>query len=132
MSSVTITKILEGQRNVVFHVAIVGDGLGDLADAVLIDPATSFDPAMRAGPTIKLDCIQYDLTGFSAWLEYDQLLSDLPVWTMSDGNPACFDFTQFGGLFDRSVASDGSGKLLLSTSGLAAGDRGTIILRVRK
>ena len=132
MSSVTVTKLLDGPRNAVFHVAIVGDALGDLTDEVLIDPAVDFDPALPAKPGMRLDCLCYDLTGFSAWLEFDQLLSDTPLWTMSEGNPVCFDFEKFGGLADRSISSDGSGKLLLNTKGLAADDRGTIILHVRK
>jgi hypothetical protein len=41
------------------------------------------------------------------------------------------DLCGFGGLKDRSPM-DGTGKLKLSTNGLSADDRGTIIVWVRK
>lgn len=130
--AVAITKILDGGRNAVFHVTITGDELGDLSDEILIDPATSFDPAMEPKPALSIDALWYDLTGFNARLEFDYLASDTPVWSMSGGQPAQLDFCCFGGLKDRSNALDGLGKLKISTSGLGVGDVGTIVIKARK
>lgn len=127
-----ITKILDGGRNAVIHVTITGDESGDLSDEILLDPATSFDPAMKRRPVISIDALWYDLTGFDARLEYDYLESDTPVWSMSGGQPAHMDFCCFGGLADRSNALDGLGKLKISTTGLGVGDIGTIVIKARK
>lgn len=132
MAQVTITKLNDGPRNAVFHVSIFSDGSGEETDSVLIDPATSFDPALNAEPTITIDRLWYDLTGFNAYMEFDYLASDTPVWSMSGGQANSIDFCYFGGLKDRSNPLDGSGKLMLNTSGLGAGDFGTIIIKVRK
>jgi hypothetical protein len=130
--AVAITKILDGGRNAVFHVSITGDASGDLSDEILIDPATSFDPAMERKPVLSIDALWYDLSGFSAKLEFDYLASDTPVWSMSAGQPGYVDFSCFGGLKDRSNALDGLGKLKISTTGLGAGDIGTIVIKARK
>jgi hypothetical protein len=60
MAQIAITKLNDGPRNAVFHVAIAGDGSGDLSDEVIIDPTTSFDPALPASPGITVNELQYD------------------------------------------------------------------------
>ena len=133
-NSVLITKLLDGPRSAIFHIFIESDGAsGDMTDQVLIDPTTSFDPALDSTPTITIDSLWYDLSGFDAKLEFDYLLSDTPVWTLSAGNGVHMDFNCFGGLKDRSNALDGTGKLTITTNGLSAlGDNGTLIIKVRK
>lgn len=64
--------------------------------------------------------------------DYDYLASDTPVWSMSGGQSNHIDFCCFGGIKDRSPALDGLGRLKLTTSGLAAGDFGTVIVKLRK
>lgn len=130
MAQVGITKILDGARNAVFHVVIEGDGSGDVTDQTLIDPAVDFVPALPASPSITIDKLTYDLAGFNAKLEFDYLASDTPIWTMA--NQLCPDFRETGGLKDRSPVQDGTGKLMLTTSGLAAGDMGSVLIWVRK
>lgn len=132
MAQVTVTKILDGARNAVFHVSVLGDGLGDVTDEVLIDPTTSFDPAFDSIPSMTIEKLWYDLSGFNARLEFDYLASDTPVWSMSGGQAVQLDFGFFKGLRDRSNELDGSGKLTMTTSGLGAGDFGTLIVHVRK
>jgi hypothetical protein len=129
--AITVTTLHDGPRNAVVHVSIVGDGSGDLADEVLVDPA-AFDPPLPARPALKISKIMYDFTGFNAYLEFDYLSSDTPIWSMSGDQPGCFDFDSLGGLTDRSNELDGSGKLQITTDGLAAGDRGSMVLWVRK
>jgi hypothetical protein len=131
---VSITKLLDGPRSAVFHVFIQSDGAsGDLTDQVLIDPATSFDPAQAPVPGITIEELWYDLSGFAAVLEFDYLLQDTPVWVLSEGHGDHMDFMCFGGLKDRSPALDGTGKLTITTNGLnTAGDRGSLVIKVRK
>ena len=130
MAQIAITTLLEGPRNAVFHVAIFGDGSGDLSDETIVDPAL-FDPAMGATPTLRIAKLWYDLAGFDARLSFDYLASDTAIWSMSPGQPAQLDFTCLGGLADRSD-TDGSGKLLLTTSGLNLGDFGTFVVWTTK
>ena len=132
MAQIKITTLNDGPRNAIFHVALRGDGTGDLVDEVLIDPATSFDVPLPSVPCMRIERLTYDLTGFDAMLEFDYLATDTPIWTMTGDGGCEFDFGWFGGLADRSLELDGSGKLLLSTSGLDLGSLGTLIVAVKK
>jgi hypothetical protein len=132
MAQVAITKVHDGGRNAVFHVSITGDAQGDITDEILIDPATSFDPAMRAKPTLSIDALWYDLSGFTAQLEFDYAASDTPAWSLSAGQANHLDFSCFGGLKDQSSPGDGLGKLKITTVGLGVGDIGTIVIKARK
>ena len=133
-NTVTITKILDGARSAVFHIFIKSDGAsGELTDQVLIDPAADLDPILGARPSLTIEQLWYDLSGFDARLEFDYLVDDTAAWTLSGGNGVHMDFCHFGGLKDRSSVLDGTGKLMLTTNGLtAAGDNGTIIIKVQK
>ena len=133
MSQATVTRLHDGPRNAVYHVSIVGDGLGDLTDEVIIDP-TTFVPPGQAAPSLSMGRLWHDLNGFDAYLEFDYLGTDTPVWSMSQGpGPGeGVDLSAIGGLKDRSGALDGSGKLVLTTRGLGADDRGTIVILATK
>lgn len=129
---VVITKIIDGPRDAVFHVYLQSDGAsGDETDYVLVDPETDLVPSPGGKPSLSITELSYDLSGFSAELSFDYLLNDTPVWSLSSNH--CFDFRSFGGLKDRSGALDGTGKLLLTTSGFSSTeDRGTIIIKLKK
>lgn len=132
MAQAVITKIIDGERNAVFHVFFEGDGLGELVDFVLIDPATSFGVDLPSEPTLTVEKLMYDLSGFNAKLEFDYLATDTPVWSLSGGSGTELDFCKYTGIKDRSEALDGSGKLTITTSGLGLGDFGSLIVQVRK
>jgi hypothetical protein len=133
-NTVTVTKLQDGERHAIFHVFIKSDGSsGDMVDQVIIDPAIDFDPALPLKPCMTVCELWYDLSGFDARLDFSYLTSDTPAWTLSAGNGVHMDFTPFAGLKDRSGSLDGTGKLMVSTNGLtAAGDNGTIVIKVRK
>lgn len=131
MAQVLVTKLHDGAKSAVFHVAITGDGSGDVTDAVLIDP-TQFDVPMPAAPGLTIERLWYDLAGFDARLEFDNLISDTLAWSMTGGQSATFDFCDIGGLKDRSAPLDGTGKLTLTTSGLLVDGVGTLVIKVRK
>lgn len=131
--TVSVTKLMDGQRNAAFHIFIKSDGASaDLTDYVVIDPALSFDPNLANNPAMTVEEIYYDLAGFDAYLEFDYMLSDTPLWAMSGGQYAEAEFDCVGGLKDRSNELDGTGKLQITTSGLTAGKFGSIIIKVRK
>jgi hypothetical protein len=132
MAQIKITALNDGPRNAIFHVALAGDGTGDLVGETVIDPATSFDTPLPPVPALRIMRLMYDLTGFDARLYFDYLATDTPVWTMTGDGSGEFDFGAFGGLTDRSLELDGTGKLLLSTTGLDAGGLGTIVIVAKK
>ena len=131
MAQIAITKLNDGPRNAVFHIVFSGDGSGDLTDEVVIDPATSFDPALPAVPSLTIARLKYDLSGFDAWLEFDYLVSDELIWSMTGDQYVDADLTEFGGLKDR-APNGGLGKLKLSTAGLGNNEHGMLIVWVRK
>lgn len=126
-----ITKTLDGDRFAVFHVFIQGDGTsGDLVDLTLIDP-THFIPSLGRKPSLTIAELWYSLSGFDAKLEFDYLTDDTGVWSLAPGNATNIDFSEIGGIKDRSNPLDGTGKLLLTTVGLLSGC-GTIIIKIKK
>lgn len=131
MAQITLTTLLDGPKNAAVHVSIAGDGTGELVDEVILDPA-AFDPPLPPVPALRIAELWYNFVGFDSLLEFDYLASDTPVWSMSGGEAIHMDFGCIGGLTDRSNPLDGSGKLLLTTSGLEAGDFGTMVILVKK
>jgi hypothetical protein len=129
MSSVVITPLSSGDRNVTLHVYVKGDASGDLTDQVIADPADFGMTGENRFFTIR--GIQSSLSGFFATLKFEYLVSDTLIWVLPEFE-SCPDFTDYGGLKDRSNPLDGSGKILLSTKGLADGDEGSFILRLKK
>lgn len=131
MSQVVTTVLNDGDRYAVVHVAIQGDAAGDLAGEVIVDPASTFSKALPNVPSLTITKLWYDLTDFNGRLDYEFLPDNTPVWNMSSGFSSTMDFTEFQGIKDKSPA-DGTGKILLSTSGLLAGGYGSIIIKLRK
>jgi len=133
-NTATVTKLMEGDRNAVFHVFLASDGSsGELEKFVLIDPAADLDPILQVSPILTIDKIWYDLIGFNARLDFDYLIEETGILALSGGNANYADFSLFGGLKDRSSSFDGTGKLLLTTNGLLSeGDCGSIVIKVRK
>lgn len=129
-----IQKVIDGDRNAVFHIFIRGDGASaDLNKVTLIDPLLDFTPPRGRKPCMSITEIWSSLAGFDARLEFDYLNDETGVWAISRGSQEHVNFESFGGLKDRSPTLDGTGKLLLSTSGLLSADCcGSLVIKVRK
>ena len=125
--SVVITEILNGKRNLILHIYVRGDS--DISNEVIVDPVNY--GLTGANRFFTIDSIQSGLSGFSASLKFEYLADDTLIWAIPEYD-TCFDFTDYGGLKDRSNPLDGTGKVLLSTRGLSSGDEGSIVLRLRK
>jgi hypothetical protein len=126
-----ITKLHDGDRSAVFHVFIKGDGASpDLSKLTLIDPNADLSPKLGKRPSLTITALWYSLAGFSARLEFDYLNDETGIWALAQDNPAELCFDSFGGIKDRSPV-DGTGKIMLTTSGLVSGS-GSIIIKVRK
>lgn len=127
--SIVITPLSSGDRNVTLHVYVKGDGSGDLTDHVIADPADFKMTGENRFFTIR--GIQSCLSGFYATLKFEYLASDTLIWVLPEFDSSV-DFTDYGGLKDRSNPLDGTGKILFSTKGLAEGDEGSFVLRLKK
>lgn len=131
-NTVLITKLLDGPKHAIIHVFLESDGAsGELVDQVLIDP-TQLVPTGSAVPSFTLEGVWHSFNGFAGKIEFDSVV-DTSVWVFTENETVHTCFADFGGLKDRSNPLDGSGKLLLSTVGFtAAGDMGSMVIKVRK
>lgn len=127
--SIVITPISSGDRNVTLHVYVKGDASGDVTDYVIADPADYGMTGENRFFTIR--GVQSCLSGFFSTLKCEYLASDSLMWVLPEFE-SCQDFTDYGGLKDPSNPLDGTGKILLSTRGLAQGDEGSFVLRLKK
>ena len=131
-NTVTVTKLLDGPRNVIHHVYIKSDGTsGDLDSVVIVDPVVL---GMTGEAVFTLDDVTWGFNGFSASLMFDVFPGDdTLIWVLPVNAGNYVDFKKYGGLRDRSNSLDGTGKLLLSTTGLQdVGDEGSLVIKLRK
>lgn len=126
-NTVAIRNLISGSKKLVVHAYLASDGVaGELADQILVDVSALPFPASK----LTLEKIDYALTGFSAFLEFDAT-TDQPLLGLLAETPVVHDFTCFGGIPDP-LAVGTTGDILISTTGFtAAGDRGTIILQFK-
>lgn len=126
----TITKTIleQGERNLSVLVNIVGDGSGDYAAAVLIDRSDYPD---ATGLKLVVNRVQGLIGGFSALLLFDAT-TDLPIAALPDAEPFNFDWHKVGGVASSKAGAGYNGDILITTTGLGSGDRGTFTLSMRK
>lgn len=123
----TITKkvTLDGERNHILQIHIVGDGTGDESATQLVDIS-----GLSGAPTkVRIDKVFWSLTGFSATLLWDAD-TDVATLELSEGSDG-IDFRDLGGIQDTGGANR-TGDIMITTTGLGNGDSGTIILQLRK
>lgn len=125
--AITTRTIIDGPRHAVIHVHIVADGTpADFTDSVIVD-VSALDPV----PTkCAIETLEYNITGFQAVLEFDATTDDI-AWHLDSGADYK-DFRDYGGIIDPASAGS-TGDILISTVGIdAAGDEGTLVIKVRK
>lgn len=123
-NTVTRQLILNGSRNYVIHITLTGDGSGD--ETALRLNSTTGD----LGTDDKLMQVNANLSGFSGTLLWDAN-TDVKAVDIAQDVDVHQKWYKFGGLTNN--ASTGkTGDILLATSGLSAGDIGTITLYLKK
>ncbi len=131
MANIINTKvILDGSRFLILAIYLKSDGTGELDGEVIVDPA---DYAMADGQRLRLVEVDYSFSGFDGVLEFDTGESEPNFkWVLSESANMAVDFCKWGNLIDDS-GLDGTGKLLLSTTGFtSSSDQGSILLKLRK
>jgi len=124
VGTITIQKFIDGSRNIVIKAAIGGDA--DLTNAVLFDASTYNVPSINN----KLMKVEYGFSGFSAKLLWDAT-SNVDLIALPDTHleTQCYKF--FSGILNNAAAGK-TGDILITTVGIAAGDKGHIILYIKQ
>lgn len=115
--------IVDGSRNLI--IKTVTTGASDVTDEVVIDVSTLAPAASQ----LKIMEIEAALIGCSAILEFDATADDV-VFALPEGEDV-YDFRSFGGIPDP-LSSGTTGDIVITTTGLGAGDTITLIIKAKK
>ena len=123
----TITKqtLIDGDRNLVVHIHIDGDGSGEETDTVLID-ASTYAPAFTNSKLIRVEAT---LNGFTIDLNWDAT-TNIPLISIPDYD-FNVDFSRYGGITNNTGVGK-TGDVVFTTTGLGATDHGFMILEFKK
>lgn len=132
-NTVTNTQVLVGQNEVIQYVTLASDGSQE-TDLVIYDSSAV---ATSLGITDPLTCNILSVYGSAStastarvWLEFDATTDILAIDIPAQTNPTDKNFRYIGGL--KNTAGTGiTGDVTLTTTGLASGDKLTIILEVK-
>src|SRR5215831_1142453 len=129
VATVTTQKIADGPGVVVVKVTILGDAAGDIVAGgnVFVADPTTFTPATTR---VRIDRVQGMLAGFAATLWFDAT-SDVMILAMPDGKDFDMDYREAGGLSPTGAAGQ-TGKIQLTTLGLATGETGSFTMYMTK
>jgi hypothetical protein len=123
-NAITITTILDGVRNLIKKIDIVGDGSGEETDTLIVDVSA------HGCTAVSILKEYHQISGFSANLEWDAS-TDTVAFATIEGEGG-IDFNLLGGPLNNNSGSGKTGDIMMSTSGLSSGDTGSIILVMRK
>ena len=120
--------VLDGSRNTIIKVTILGDGVLDLTKQVIFDSSAYVNDTMNN----KLWRIEYNLNQFSGFLYWDAT-TDVQMMSLTPNFAADQKFASIGGLVNNSTTGR-TGDILLSTNGLGSAPAltGDIILYIKK
>lgn len=128
VNTITKTTLIDGPRNFVVLVNILGDGSGDETNTLLIDRSTfsGTDTLETAVARLEGDC-----GGFAATLSFDAT-TDLVFARLPDTQWFTHCWEDIGGVSSNKAGAGANGDILLSTTGLGANERGTFTIWMRK
>lgn len=127
-NTITKTTLLDGPRNLVQLINIVGDGSGEESGTVLVD-RSAFAPT--DGTELVVERIEGLLTGFSAALAFDAN-TDLVFVRLPDGDLFDHCWDRIGGVSSNRAGAGANGDIKITTSSLGNGDAATFYLHMRK
>jgi hypothetical protein len=120
---ITSTYQLNGSKLFTVKVDIVGDGTGEIsASAIITSAALTGNPA-----TFKIRAIQWDCVGFDTELLWDAT-TDVHAFSLPGGVSGGIRFSDTGAHLVNNAGAGITGSLNLTTAGLGATGRGTIII----
>lgn len=126
-NTITKTTLIDGPRNLVQLINIVGDGSGEESNTLLVD-RSGFTPT--DGTELVVEKIEGYLSAFTAALSFDAT-TDL-VFARLPADWFCYDWQKIGGVSSNKAGTGSNGDILLTTSSLGSGDAATFYLHMRK
>ena len=125
-NSIVKQTILDGSKWLIVKIHIDGDGTGEETATVLVD-ASTYSPAFT---NESLEILHANLTGFTCDLLWDAtanvVITNIPDYEVH------LTPTEIGVGFPNNAGAGRTGDILFTTSGLGAGDHGTITLKIKK
>ncbi len=123
------TVLNESPKKLIVHFYLEGEqNDGEQVKLVILDPTQDLTPGQRNMLTIRQ--IWNAQSWFDVLLQFDDL-QPVPSWVLTRDSQNYHDFRYFSGIKDRS-GIEGSGQVLLSTSGFGPGSIGTFIIEFQK
>lgn len=138
-NTVTERTLIDGPRVVVRSVYLLCDGSGELSANNALFDASDFTVGTPSTTLSKvaLTRIWWNFTGFAASLLWDAD-TDIGFFTCNADTNGYADFRSFGGIPSTGATTNPTGPtsptndMFITTNGFGDGDRGTIILELRK
>lgn len=137
MAQVTVTKVVEGDAQLVVRLDMLSDGVsGELVNYPVIYPS-DLNPARKNNrPAFRIMQVWYGLVWFDVTFKAAGVIPST-LWTLARDCDSHTDFRSFGGIIDSGVyttpPANDYGILTLTTNGFAQlGSQGTIVLELRK
>ena len=119
--------LLDGPRNVVVKLQLVGDGT-DVTALLVINASDYSNPTPGVGASLKVMKVEWQLDNFIATLGWDASANVEFLTLEGEGHR---DFTSIGGLINN-AGSGITGDIDMTTVGNASGEDGTILLYMKK
>lgn len=128
--AVATQTLMDGGRNVVMKFTNVSDGTGEAA--VLKVDVSTLEAEPRTGRVctgVKIVGISYTTVGMAVDLLWDAT-TDVLIYSLAQDMTEDLDFSEFP--LWNNAGTGKTGDIMLTTVGHTAGDRYTIILKMRK
>lgn len=122
-NTINVVTLQNGSKNLVLNVYISGDGSGDEVATQLVDASA------YGASTVVLENFWSSLTGFTAELLWD---ADTNVPFIHLPNYDSSYTPEKANGINNTAGAGKTGDVLITTAGLGANDKGTIILRFKK
>lgn len=127
-NTITKTTLIDGPRNLVILVNILGDGSGEESATTLVD-RSAFAPT--DGTEIVVEKIEGYLASHTIALAFDAT-ADLVFARLPSDDYFCFDWCKIGGVSSNKAGAGAVGDIVFTTAGLGSGDAATFYLHLRK
>ncbi len=125
MSTLTLQTLHDGERNAVIKGYITGNAV-ELSNELFVDVS-----GLSGAPSeVRIDKIQANLNGFSGTLLWDAT-ANVAIVDIAPNDDVDQCYKRYGGLTNNAGAGV-TGDVLLSTTGIAVGENGFIILSLVK
>lgn len=128
-NTIDTRTIHDGNRNLVVEAFILGDASGEETATQLID-VSGYAGHGVDWDEVAVTKIVHSLTGFSVNLLWDATTDD-EFAQISGDNAGTLDYSDVGGLINPG-STGFTGDIMFTTIGLGSGDKGNIVLHMRK